>query len=225
MSWWVRTAVAGSTAFIATNIDDIIILMLFFSQTNRSFRRRHIVVGQYLGFVALVIASLPGFFGGLILPKPWIGLLGIVPIIIGITNLISSKKDEQEIQTVSDVHHLERSQSIFSKGIFKSLLVVIAPQTYQVAAVTFANGGDNIGIYVPLFARSHLADLGIILLTFFILIGVWCYIAYQLTRHPLIARALTKYGKRIVPFVLIGLGIFILLESGTYQLLPSFQFK
>ena len=225
MSWWVRATIAGSTAFAATNIDDIIILMLFFSQTNRSFRRRHIVVGQYLGFVALILASLPGFFGGLIVPRAWIGLLGIVPIIIGISNLISRKGDEQEIQTVSDTHHQEESKSFFSKAIAKSLLVVIAPQTYQVAAVTFANGGDNIGIYVPIFASSNLADLGIILLTFFVLIGVWCYVAYQLARHPVIARALTKYGQRIVPFVLIGLGIFILVESGTYQLLPSFQFK
>lgn len=225
MSWWVRTAIAGSTAFAATNIDDIVILMLFFSQTNSSFRRRHIVVGQYLGFFVLILASLPGFFGGLIVPRAWIGLLGIVPIIIGISNLISRKGDEQEIQTVTDTHRQEESKSFFGKAIAKSLLVVIAPQTYQVAAVTFANGGDNIGIYVPLFASSNLADLGIILLTFFVLIGVWCYVAYQLGRHPLIARALTKYGQRIVPFVLIGLGIFILLESGTYQLLPSFQFK
>lgn len=225
MSWWVRTTIAGTTAFAATNIDDIVILMLFFSQTNSSFDRRQIVVGQYLGFIALIVASLPGFFGGSIVPRAWIGLLGIVPIIIGISNLISRKENEQEIQTVSNAHRQEKSKSLFSSAIAKSLLVVIAPQTYQVAAVTFANGGDNIGIYVPLFASSNLVELGIICLTFFVLIGVWCYIAYQLTRHQAIARGLTKYGKRVVPFVLIGLGIFILLESGTYQLLPSFQFK
>jgi cadmium resistance transport/sequestration family protein len=225
MSWWIRAAIAGSTAFIATNIDDIVILMLFFSQTNSSFRRRHIVAGQYLGFIALVIASLPGFFGGLIVSRAWIGLLGILPIVIGISNLIGGKEDEPEIQTVSDTHRQEESKSIFSKGIANSLLVVIAPQTYQVAAVTFANGGDNIGIYVPLFASNSWADLGIILFTFLVLIGVWCYVAERLTRHQFIASSLTKYGKRVVPFILIGLGIFILLESGSYQLLPSFQFK
>jgi len=52
----------GVTAFTATNIDDIVILLLFFSQVNASFRRHHIVVGQYLGFTVLVIFSLPGFF-------------------------------------------------------------------------------------------------------------------------------------------------------------------
>jgi cadmium resistance transport/sequestration family protein len=214
MSWWIQSAIAGSTAFIATNADDILILMLFFSQTNSSFRRQHIVVGQYLGFIALVIASLPGFFGGLIIPPAWIGLLGLVPIAIGISNLVNNQEDKPEIQTVSD-----------SKTTAKSLLIAIAPQTYKVAAVTFANGGDNIGIYVPLFANSNLAELAIICLTFLVLIGVWCYIAYRLTRHKAIAQILTKYGERIVPFVLIGLGIFILLESGTFKLLPSFQFQ
>jgi cadmium resistance transport/sequestration family protein len=213
MNWWIQAAIAGSTAFIATNVDDILILMLFFSQTNSSFRRQHIVVGQYLGFIALVIASLPGFFGGLIIPRAWIGLLGFVPIAIGISNLMNNQKDEPEIQTVSD------------SNTAKSLLVVIAPQTYKVAAVTFANGGDNIGIYVPLFASSNLAELAIICLTFLVLIGVWCYVAYRLTRHKAIAQILTKYGERVVPFILIGLGIYILLESETYQLLPSFQFR
>ncbi|MGL5074713.1 MAG: cadmium resistance transporter [Waterburya sp.] len=206
MSWWIQAAIAGSTAFIATNVDDILILMLFFSQTNSSFRRQHIVVGQYLGFIALVVASLPGFFGGLIIPRAWIGLLGILPIAIGISSLVNNKEDEPEIQTVSD------------SSTAKNLLVVIAPQTYKVAAVTFANGGDNIGIYVPLFASSNLAELAVICLTFLVLIGVWCYVAYRLTRHRAIAHILTKYGERIVPFVLIGLGIYILLENDTYQL-------
>jgi cadmium resistance transport/sequestration family protein len=167
-----------------------------------------------LGFIALVIASLPGFFGGSIVPQAWSGLLGFVPIAIAISNLINNKEDEQEVQAVSN-----------SNTVAKNLLVVIAPQTYKVAVVTFANGGDNIGIYVPLFANSNLANLAVICLTFLVLIGVWCYLAYRLTRHKAIARVLTKYGERIVPFVLIGLGIFILLESGTYQLLTSTQFK
>jgi cadmium resistance transport/sequestration family protein len=210
MSWWIQAAIAGSTAFIATNVDDIMILMLFFSQTNSSFRHQHIVVGQYLGFIALVVASLPGFFGGLIIRRAWIGLLGFVPIAIGISNLVNNQEDEPEIQTVSDT-------------AVKNLLVIIAPQTYKVAAVTFANGGDNIGIYVPLFASSNLAELTVICLTFLVLIGVWCYVACRLTRHKAIAQILTKYGERIIPFVLIGLGIFILLENKTYNTIPGLE--
>lgn len=64
----------GITAFIATNLDDILILLLFFSQVNALFRRRHIVTGQYLGFGALVLASLLGFFGCMMFPQEWVGL-------------------------------------------------------------------------------------------------------------------------------------------------------
>jgi cadmium resistance transport/sequestration family protein len=191
MSLWIQAAIAGSTAFIATNIDDILILMLFFSQTNSSFRPQHIVVGQYLGLIALIVASLPGFFGGLIIPPAWIGLLGLVPIAIGISNLINNQEDEPEVQTVSDSNTTAKNLLI---AIAKRRQSLIAPQTYKVATITFANGGDNIGIYVPLFANSNLAELAIICLTFLILIGVWCYIADRLTRHQAIARVLTQYG-------------------------------
>ena len=218
MNWLAGAIIAGITSFAATNIDDIVILMLFFAQVNASFRPRQIVVGQYLGFSVLIIASLPGFFSGLIVPRAWIGLLGLVPIAIGVTRLVNREKDE-EVQAVSD--ELNRSRGNNSLG--STLTSLISPQTLNVAAVTFANGGDNIGIYVPLFASSTLASLLVILAIFFLLIGVWCYIAYLLARQPAIAHVLTRYGKAVVPFVLIGLGIFILLESGTYQLLPSFQ--
>ena len=216
MSELISAIFAGVTAFIATNLDDLVILMLFFAQINAVFRPKHIVVGQYLGFGALILASLPGFFGGLIVPKPWIGLLGLVPIAIGINQLIHPE-DENEVQTVANDF-----QSTIKLPIL-SALGLLAPQSYQVAAVTIANGGDNIGIYVPLFAASSAASLGVILDVFFVLVGVWCYVAYQLARHPIVARVLTRYGAAIVPFVLIGVGIFILIDSETYRLLITLQ--
>src|SRR4028118_1314154 len=88
MNWIAAAIVAGITSFAATNIDDMVISMLFFAQVNDTFRPRHIFVGKYLGFAALVAASLPGFFGGLIVPKAGIGLLGLVPIAIGIRHLV-----------------------------------------------------------------------------------------------------------------------------------------
>jgi cadmium resistance transport/sequestration family protein len=219
MSWFAGAIIAGITSFAATNIDDIVILMLFFAQVNSTFRRRHIVVGQYLGFTVLILASLPGFFGGLIVPKAWIGILGLVPIAIGVSRLVNRDKDEQDVQAVSGDFNPSRANT----SVLSILGSLLNPQTFNVAAVTFANGGDNIGIYVPLFASSDLPSLGVILTVFFLLIGVWCYIAYRLTRQPTVAHVLTRYGKAIVPFVLIALGVFILIESGTYQLLPSFQ--
>ncbi|HSF72777.1 MAG TPA: cadmium resistance transporter [Microcoleus sp.] len=193
----------GMTAFTATNLDDILILLLFFSQVNAVFRRRHIVFGQFLGFSALVLASLPGFFGSLIFPPDWIGMLGLLPIAIGLSRWLNPETDDSEVEA-----ELELSE----KSFFSSFL---SPQTYSVAAVTVANGGDNIGIYVPLFASNTLESLAVILGVFFAMVGVWCYAAYRLIQMRAIADTLTRYGNQLVPFVLIGLGMAILVKSGT----------
>ncbi|MEH2448261.1 MAG: cadmium resistance transporter [Nostoc sp.] len=203
-------------AFIATNIDDIIILLIFFSQVDVNFRRRHILLGQYLGFTAIIIASLPGFFGGLVVQREWIGLLGLLPIAIGIQQLVYRKEETITVQTVGS----DFRQSTPTNPVLSFILSVLHPQTYKVAGVTVANGGDNISIYIPLFAGHDLASLGVILSIFFVMVGVWCAIAYFLSRQPTIAYILSRYGKAVVPFVLIGLGLFIMYERGTFTLLP-----
>ena len=203
MNELLTTISTGMTAFTATNLDDILILLLFFSQVNAVFRRRHIVFGQFLGFTALVLASLPGFFGRLIFPPDWIGMLGLLPIAIGLSRLLNPETDDSEAEA-----ELEQSENSF----FSSFL---SPQTYSVAAVTVANGGDNIGIYVPLFASNTLESLAVILAVFFAMVGVWCYAAYRLIQMRAIADTLTRYGNQLVPFVLIGLGMAILVKSGT----------
>lgn len=192
----------GLAAFTATNLDDIVILMLFFSQVSATFRRKHIVSGQYLGFGALVLASLPGFFGTALFPQAWIGLLGLVPIAIGASRLLNPDSDDAE----------EEAPQVQS-----GLTHLLSPQTYSVAAVTFANGGDNIGIYVPLFASATWESLLAILAVFFSMVGVWCYAAYRLTCLPGVAQTLTRYGNYLVPFVLMGLGVLILIDSHTLE--------
>lgn len=215
MNWITEAIITGFTSFVATNIDDILVLVLFFSQINGVLRSRHIVLGQYFGFATLILLSIPGYIGGLFISEPWIGLLGFLPIIIGLKLLLSQEDDEVEVQTVTR----EVDEVAANRSLKPGLMGVLAPQTYQVAAVTVANGGDNIGIYVPLFASSSLAELGVILTVFFILVGVWCFIASRLVRHPTIAPLLSRYGHRIMPWVLIGLGLFILVENKSYQLL------
>ncbi|MEH2421350.1 MAG: cadmium resistance transporter [Nostoc sp.] len=217
MSWLISTFLIGISAAFATTFDDNLYLTAFFGKVNRSFRPKHIVLGEFLGFTTLVCASLPGFFGGLIIPSTWIGLLGLLPIAIGISNLISRKEEAETVQAVSV--DLTPTKSGHKK---KSLLATIRdPQTYRVSAVTIANGGNNIGIYVPLFASSNLPSLGVILCACYFSVGVWCLLSYNLTRNPLMTPVLTRYGRKIFPFVLIYLGLSILIKSETYRLLPS----
>src|SRR5438132_6267703 len=90
MNWFISALITGAIAFSATNIDDIVFLTIFFSQASR---RWHVVIGQYLGFTALVLISLIGFFGGQVLPHGWLRLFGIAPIAIGIKKLFPKRDD------------------------------------------------------------------------------------------------------------------------------------
>ncbi len=216
MNWLTQTLITTFTAFAATNLDDLLVLVLFFAQINVNFRPYQIVAGQYLGFTTLVLLSLPGFGGGLIISPAWIGLLGLMPIALGLQQLIQPDSEDTAVPPIPTSSAVKAPNPY--PPHFLARLKVIPPQIYQVAAVTVANGGDNIGIYVPLFASSDAATLGVILAGFMGLIAGWCWLAKQFTRHPAIARGLMQYGHGIRPFGLIGLGLYILVKSQSYRL-------
>ena len=203
------TLLTAVIAFTATNIDDILILMLFFSDP--SFQRRHIVFGQYLGFLTLLLVSLSGFLGSLVIPAHGLGLLGFAPIFIGLRKLFPpASPSEGEAETSTDPA-LVKAPSLLSS--------VLNPKAYSVAAITIANGGDNIGIYIPVFANSDLPGLLVIITTFLVLVAALCLAGYRLSRQPHVARLLSKQGHALVPFVLIALGLYIIIESGILTLL------
>jgi len=187
----------GISAFVATNIDDIFVLMLFFS--SRRFHRIDVVVGQYLGIGTLVAISTVGSFLALVVPQVVIGLLGIVPISIGVIRLLQLRKHQKEPNSN------ERGQK------WQHHLSLLA-----VAAVTISNGGDNIGIYVPLFAKYNaVTEITILSTIFMMMTGVWCLTGYYLVNHRLFAAKVRKIGERTFPFVLMGLGIYIIIQSFT----------
>lgn len=186
---WLSVLGRAIVAFAATNVDDIFVLSLFFAQKN--LKRWHVVAGQYLGLGGLIAVSLIGYFARLIIPQTWIGMLGLAPIAIGIKKL-NDWKQGKETNTETKTH---------------------AASVFTVAAVTFANGGDNIGIYVPLFANSDATALLITLITFGVLVAVWCVVGYYVGTHPSVNRVVDHYGHILVPFVLIALGIYIILDS------------
>jgi cadmium resistance protein CadD (predicted permease) len=203
-----------------TNIDDMMILLLLFSQSDSSFRKRHIFIGQYLGFFAIIMLSLPGFFGGLFIQREWLGLLGILPIAIGMKQLINQQIESTEgtgVQTVNP----DFPRLLHLNPVFSFFLSILHPNTYQVAAVTIANSGDNISVYIPLFAGQDFVSLGIIIAVFLAMVGVGCGIAYLLTSQVTIGYILSRYGRAMIPFILMALGLFILYDRGTFKLLTQ----
>ena len=174
--------------------------MMFFSSA-LAYPPRQVVFGQYLGIGALVAISALGVFLALVIPSNIIGLMGLLPVAIGIKKLFELRKKDDEVPK-------EALQK-------KASLAFLA-----VAAVTFANGGDNIGVYVPLFAgNNEVGEITMLVAVFMAMTAVWCATAYYLVNHPLVAMRIRRTGHKILPFVLIGLGTYILAES---FLIPSF---
>lgn len=206
----VTTIISSFIAFTSTNIDDIFILLVLFSQVKTGVIKKeggavqgktklkelYIVIGQYLGFSVIVFLSIIGSLSSFFIPVSWIGLLGFIPIYMGVKGILSlrSYKRNEVIDNVSG-------------SIFK------------VASITLANGADNISIYIPMFASQNLKTNIVTLVIFFCMIAIWCFISYKLLRAPILAKVLERNCHIIVPIVLIGLGMFILFRSNTIELL------
>lgn len=199
-----ETILASTVAFITTNIDDIFILMLFFSDPRR--KNVPVVLGQYIGISTLIAISFIGSFIGLIIDLKYVGLLGLIPIYIGIKSMLSlfnrNSQEDGERETM-----LRADQSGNQMH-----------QILSVTAITIANGGDNISIYVPLYATLTSSGKVTMTIVFLLMTAVWCLLAIYLSNHPTIKKSVEKYGHIFTPFIFILLGIYILFESKTLDL-------
>ncbi|MFF3854768.1 cadmium resistance transporter [Micromonospora sp. NPDC002575] len=186
----IATAAGAALVFAATNIDDVVVLTVLFVAARSTGRPRpgQIVAGQYLGIAALVAAAAVGAAGLLVVPDPWTGLLGLLPIALGVRALLARSDDDGPPAVVG--------------GLF------------GVAGVTMANGADNIAVYVPVFRSLAPADALVSLAVFVALVGLWCAVAAGLGGHPVVVRWVGRVGHWLVPVVFVAIGALILVTSG-----------
>jgi len=188
----VTTIVSGAGVFAGTNIDDLVVLTALFlaARTQGKPRPWQIVTGQYLGFLALVAASVAAAAGLLIVPDRWVGLLGLVPLGLGIRGLFYARS-----------HNGDDA-------------VPIASSLLGVASVTIANGADDISVYTPLFRTLGLGQTLLTVTVFLVLLALWCATGALLGAHKKVIDALKKRGHLLVPIVFIAVGSWILIDSG-----------
>lgn len=195
----INSALQAIGLFLVTNIDDIIVLSLLFARgAGERGTTTKIVAGQYLGFGGILLASLAVTFGaGLFLPDAAIPYFGLIPLLLGIYAAWQVwRNGDEDDDTVAD------------RGI----------SAITVAAVTFANGGDNIGVYVPVFLAVGTGALIAYCIVFLALVIVLVLAAkFVATRKP-IAEILERWEHILFPLVLIGLGLVILIEGGAFGL-------
>lgn len=193
----VATITTAITAFTATNIDDIFMLMLLFARLEQGFTAIHVVIGQYLGILALVLASLVGLIGRAALPEAWIGLLGLLPIGLGLAGLAECFERHGEADTAESNVPVVAERPLPGLGLAGIM---------GVAALTIANGSDNIGVYMPMFTSASSIDLQVTVITFLLLTGCWCLLAWWLVATPALADVLQRYAGLVFPAVLVAIG-------------------
>ncbi|MFJ9724762.1 cadmium resistance transporter [Streptomyces sp. NPDC101209] len=190
--------------FSVTNIDDILVLALFFAQgAGHPGSARRIMLGQYLGFAAILVVAVAAALGATFLPEAVIPYLGLLPLALGLKAAWRAWTDRHD--GGDDEEEGERA----GEG---------GPGPLEVAAVTFANGGDNIGVYVPVFATAGIGGMSVYAVVFLVLVAVWCWAGRFFATRPVIAKALSRWGHILLPLVLIAIGLLILVEGDAFGL-------
>ncbi|WP_437594269.1 cadmium resistance transporter [Sorangium sp. So ce1000] len=190
--------------FVSTNVDDILLLAAFFADPG--FTRGQVVAGQFLGMAVLVMASVACALLAVRVPDGWIGLLGLAPLALGLRGLWALWRGSRareagavdEAEEAGDAHEVRGGASRF--------------KAIAVAAVTLANGGDNLGVYIPLFSSSP-AHIPLHAAVFALMTGAWCALGHRLVNHPILGSRIRRGGRAALPFVLIGLGLWILSDA------------
>lgn len=188
--------------FIATNIDDIVILSLFFGRgQGQPGTTRRILAGQYLGFVGILGAAVAATFGAqVLLPEEILTYFGLIPLGLGLWAAWQAWRNRG--QEDDDEAQLEGKRV----------------SVWAVAAVTFANGGDNIGVYVPVFVSVSWSAVLAYCIVFLLLVAALVFLAKWISSRKPIAEALERWEHILFPAVLIGLGVIILVSGGAFGL-------
>ena len=198
----VQNVITSIILYSGTAVDLLIILMLFFAKRKSRKDIINIYLGQFLGSVSLILLSLLfAFVLNYIPSKEILGLLGLIPIFLGLKVLLLGDSD---------------GEAIAKDGLRKDNKNLI----FLVAMITFAScGADNIGVFVPYFTTLNLANLIVTLLTFLVLIYLLVFSAQKLAQVPSVGETLEKYSRWFIAVVYLGLGMYILIENNSFDML------
>lgn len=189
--------VEAAALFAATNVDGLLVLSLFFTLgTGHRGATARTVIGQYLGFAAILAVSLAAASGSSVLPGSLRPLLGLLPLALGLRAAWHAVRE----------HRSARSEA-------PDAAKHAGPGAFEVAGVTFANGGDNVSAYVPVLAAAGTGGRIAYSALFLVLVAVLCAVGRLLAARPLFARTVGRWGRVLLPLVLITIGLSLLAHA------------
>jgi len=196
------TLVQALVLFVATNIDHLALLALWFVHgQNRPGTTARICAGQYVGFgVIMAVTVVLSAVSGLVIPQEYLRFLGLIPLALGIKAAIGEIRERLSAEEDDDEDEGEAQ--------LKGKKVSVG----AVALVTMANGGDEVAAYLPVFALSTWWQIALFSAVFLVLAGVLLALARFITGRMGLAEVLGRFEAIIFPSVLILLGVLILAD-------------
>jgi cadmium resistance protein CadD (predicted permease) len=194
-----ETLVTAAASFIGTETDDFLISVILYTRYPLKRQRRIIAAGQLTGL--FILAGGSAFFSLLLtrIPTRYIGLLGCIPIALGIKNLVARHAGNET--TRPETASADMIRSLF---MLSTILVI-------------GDGGDNIGVYVPLFATMPRYEKIITLICYALLDLIWIRLQVMTASIPALQKRIDRIAPWIVPPLYIILGISILAKNNTLE--------
>lgn len=122
-----------------------------------------------------------------------------MPLLLGISKLSSLRHGTASDTIAAEEQLIQNQEHLAERRLHSEILAV--------AAVTIANGGDNLGVYIPLFASTP-SGITLYAGVFAAMTAIWCALGYFLVKYS--RSVIRRYGHVALPFVLIILGLYIL---------------
>jgi cadmium resistance protein CadD (predicted permease) len=184
-------------AFASTNVDNAVVTVAMVASAPPE-RARRIAAGQVVGFATLVLAALGMALLLFEISTRVIGLLGLIPLALGIRGLF-------------ELRHAESRARLAGRAIGSGFLAA--------AVVTFGAGGDNLAVYIPLFRVAHLRGTIGTLLIFAVCEALLTLFILWAGRHPRVRGPMTAIGVVATPILYCVIGLLVLIEAGTLSAL------
>ena len=191
-------AIAAS-AFIATNLDNLVLLVGLLGRY--SDRRYEVMFGYLAG--ALIIGALSFYIGKLAnnFPVNYIGLLGIFPVTIGVLEIVRLFRNKGVVRDPT-------AAGVGSTAVAATLLTQLS------------NSADTIVTFSVLFSDANeLAD-DLVVLAFLGMALVFGLVARGVLKYNWLSRPIQLYGHYITPLILITVGLFVL-SNTALDLMPG----
>ena len=167
----IASILTSMVAYISTNIDDIFVLMILLAQAKK---KHSLITGHFLGVGLITLISMLGALGLQNLPLKYVGILGLVPIALGIKAWFQRNDQEVEANAMGQL---------------------------SMAMITLGNGADNVGVYIPLFTGFSGMERICAVLIFTVMTVLWVFLADRLAEFPKIKEMIEQYKAIAIPLV------------------------